>query len=236
MKSRLFMCLGGLALVSSLAIAGPVTCASVLLAAPNGNFGALVALGSTGCDIDNVNYSNFNTTFTAANVYTSVNGASNAPFGAILGFTYNYSTGVFPTGSTGSIGYTATFDPTEGTACPVGYTCGIDGVETQLNALLVGPSNPSETEGSVVTTYSGGYVGTAEVDNLTLGDETDQFTIPIVVNPAYVMKSALYNGGGPVDTFSTEVITGSIVPEPATFGLLGGALLALGVFRKRFGR
>jgi hypothetical protein len=234
MKSRLFLCLGGLALGSSLAIAGPATCASVLAAAPNGNFGALVALGSVGCDIDNVTFSNFNTTFTAANLYVSVNGASNGPFGSILGFTYNYSTGVFPNTAGLGVGYTATFDSSEGTACPIGFTCGIDGVEVQLNALLAngGP------EAIVTTTYSGGYVGSSQVDNLTLADETYQALIPIVVAPAYVMKSSVYNGAGTINTFSTEVITGALTsaPEPATFGLLGGALLALGFFRKRFGR
>jgi hypothetical protein len=102
----------------------------------------------------------------------------------------------------------------------------------QLNALLAsgGP------EAIVTTTYSGGFVGSSEVDNLTLGDETYQAMIPIVVAPAYVTKSSVYNGAGTINTFSTEVITGDVIPEPATLGLMGGALLALGLFRKRFGR
>lgn len=40
---------------------------------------------------------------------------------------------------------------------------------------------------------------------------------------------------GPI-TFPTEVITASFLPEAATFGLLGGALLALGLLGKKFAR
>ena len=225
MKSRLLLYLGGFALSSSLTIAGPVTCQSVL-SVGNGNFSQLVALGVTGCDVGNINFSSFNTTFTATNVLVAVNGFTLSPFGSIIGFTYSYLNGVFPGGG---VGYSATFDPTEGVVCPVGYTCGIDGVETQLNSLLGNGA-------SVTTTYSGGFVGTTTVDATSLANETNQTLIPIIPAPGYIMKAAVYNGVGTINTFSTEVITASIIPEPATLGLLGGALLALGIFRRRFGR
>jgi hypothetical protein len=222
--------LGGVALLSSSALAA-VTCQSVL-SSGNGNFGQLIALGATGCDIGNVNFSNFNTTFTAANVLVAANGFAGSPFGAIIGFTYNYLNGVFPGGG---VGYTATFDPNAATdgagglACPVGYTCGIDGIETQLNSLLGNGA-------SVTTTYGGGYVGSTVVDASSLSAETSQTLIPLIAAPGNLTKFAVYNGVGTINTFSTEVITADIVPEPATFGLIGGALLALGIFRKRFGR
>lgn len=225
MKSRLFLCLGGFALASSLAIAGPVTCQSVL-SSGNGNFSQLVALGITGCDVGNVNFSSFNTTFTATSVLVAINGSTASPFGQLIGFTYSWLNGTF---TAGGVGYTATFDPTEGVVCPVGYTCGIDGIETQLNSLLGNGS-------AVTTTYSGGYTGTTTVDATSLGNETSQILIPIIPSPGYIMKAAVYNGVGTINTFSTEVITASIIPEPATFGLIGGALLGLGFFRKRFGR
>jgi len=38
---------------------------------------------------------------------------------------------------------------------------------------------------------------------------------------------------GTGDTFSTEVITGTSAPEPAAFGLIGGGLLALGLWRRK---
>jgi PEP-CTERM motif len=223
MKFRLLLCFGGVAMLSSLAMASPVTCQSVL-SVGNGNFGELITAGA--CDVGNVTFSGFNTTFTASSVLVSLNGFTGSPFGSIIGFTYNWLNGVFPGGG---VGYTATFDPTEGTPCPVGYTCGIDGVETQLNSIL--------GNGAMVTTnYTGGYVGSSHVDSASNADETYQTTIPIVVNPGFVMKAATYNGVGTINTFSTEVITAAVIPEPATFGLMGASLLAFGIFRKRFFR
>jgi hypothetical protein len=211
-------------MLSSLAIASPVTCQSVL-SVGNGNFGELVAAGA--CDVGNVTFSAFNTTFTASSVLVSINGFTGSTFGSIIGFTYNYLNGVFPAGG---VGYTATFDPTEGVACPAGYTCGIDGVETQLNSLIGNGA-------MVTTTYTGGFVGSTEVDASSLANETNQTLIPIIPDPGYIMKAALYNGIGTINTFSTEVITASFIPEPATFALMGGALLALGLAsRKRFSR
>jgi hypothetical protein len=223
MKSRLLFCFGGIAMLSSLAIASPVTCQSVL-SVGNGNFGQLITAGA--CDVGNVTFSSFNTTFVPTSVLVSINGFTSSPFGSIIGFTYNWLNGVFPGGG---LGYTATFDPTEGVVCPVGYTCGIDGVETQLNSLV--------GNGAVVTTtYTGGFVGSTQVDAASLADETNQTLIPIIPAPGYIMKAALYNGVGTINTFSTEVITASIIPEPATFGLMGGALLAFGIFRKSLSR
>jgi hypothetical protein len=59
----------------------------------------------------------------------------------------------------------------------------------------------------------------------------------MIVAPTGITKVSTYNGQGTIDTFSTEVITGTNTPEPATFSLIGGLLLGLGVFRrKRFFR
>jgi len=191
----------------------------------------LEAAGS--CDIGNVTFSGFNTTFTASNILVSLDGVSSSPFGAILGLTYSVLSGTLPGGS---IGYTATFDPSAstdgagGVACPVNYTCGITGAESQLNSILGNLA-------VVTTTDSGGYVGMSHVDSATLGDETNQFTFPMIVPPTGITKVSTYNGDGTIDTFSTEVITGDVsnAPEPATFSLIGGGLLmlAIGVFRRK---
>src|ERR1700683_4029837 len=149
MKSTLLVFLGGLVMLSSPAMATEVTCASVL-AVGDGNYGELEAAGS--CDVGNVTFSGFTTTFTAADVLVATNGFSGTAFGQILGFTYNWLDGVFPGGS---VGFTATFDPLAhtdgagGIACGPGATCGIVGVETQLNSIL--------GNGAIVSTvYSGG--------------------------------------------------------------------------------
>jgi hypothetical protein len=222
--------LGGAVMFSSSAIAGMVTCQSIL-SVGDGNFGELETAGS--CDIGNVTFSGFNTTYTATSVLVATDGFAGSPVGSILGLTYSFLAGTFPGGS---VGYTATYDPLAstdgagGTACPVTETmCGITGVEAQLNSGV-----PIPNAAAVTTVYSGGYVGSSEVDALSLADETFQENIPLVVFPGGVTKVATYNGLGTADTFSTEVITGGIAtPEPATLGLVGGALLAVGVLRRR---
>jgi len=227
------MFLGGILLFSSSAMAGgagAVTCQSIL-SNSDGDFGQLETAGS--CDIGNVTFSAFNTTFNASNILVAADGVSSSPFGAILGLTYSVLSGTLPGGS---IGYTATFDPNAatdgagGVACPATLICGIVGAESQLNSIL--------GNGAIVTTLdTGGYSGTSSVDAAALGDETVQFTFPMIVAPTGITKVSTYNGQGTIDTFSTEVITGTNTPEPATFSLIGGLLLGLGVFRrKRFFR
>jgi hypothetical protein len=225
MKSTLLVFLGALVLLASSAMAAEVTCQSVL-SSGDGNFGQLEAAGS--CDVGNVTFSGFNTTFIAADVLVSANGFSGTAFGQILGFTYSYLNGVFPGGS---VGLTAVFDPLAatdgagGVACGPGAICGIDGVETQLNSIL--------GNGAVVTTaYSGGYVGSSVVNSTSLAAETYQATIPMIVAPINLVKAASYNGMGSINTFSTEVIAGE-TPEPGTLGLAGVALLGLGLLRRR---
>jgi hypothetical protein len=226
MKSTLLVFLGGVVMLSSSAFAGPVTCQSVL-SAGTGNFQALETAGA--CDIANITFSGFTTSLNATNLLVSTDGGAGTGFDQLIGLSYTYFGGSLPAGT---IGYTATFDPTEGIGCPAGFSsCGITSLEAQLLALA-GPTNLAV----VSIAYSGGFTGTGSTDALTTGDETFQTLIPQTNS---VTKLASYNGLGNISSFETDVNTGGVsaVPEPTTFGMVGGALLGLGFLgRKKISR
>lgn len=231
MKIRHLLFLTGVVLFSSSAFATELTCQS-FLSNGNGNFSQLEAAGS--CDVGNVMYSAFTTSYNPTSVVVAVNGFATSPVGSILGLTYSFLSNP----GTGTIGYIVTFDSNANTdgaggiACPPGDTCGLVGVESQLNSIL--------SNGAVIgTVYSGGFTGTSEVDAASLADETYQATNASVVPPASITELSTYNGSGTINTFSSEVITADLsqIPEPATSGLIGFALFGLGCFgRKKLSR
>ena len=225
MKSTVLVFLGGLVMLSSSAIAGPVTCQSVL--AVTNSFAALETVGS--CDIANITFSGFNTSLNATNLLVSTDGGAATGFNQLIGLSYTFFGGSLPGGT---IGYTATFDPTEGIGCPVGFSsCGITSLEAQLLALA-GPGNLA----AVNIVYSGGFTGAGNTNALTTGAETFQDLIPQTNS---ITKLATYNGLGNISSYETDVNTGGIsnVPEPTTFGMVGGALLGLGFLgRKKVSR
>ena len=103
----------------------------------------------------NVIFSDFNTTFAAADLIVATDGIASSDFGTILGLTYSYLNDVFPAGT---VGYTATYAPTpppterEEWRAQSTIPAGITGLEAQLNSIL--------GNGAVITTsHSGGYVG-----------------------------------------------------------------------------
>ena len=224
MKLKFLLFIGGFEICSSSAFAASVipTCQSVLTSG-DGSFDQLEALNLTGgCDVGNVNFDGFNTTFTAASVLVASDGGVGSLFGTEVGLNYSYFGGSF---GSGAIGYTATFTSTEGVACPVNDTCGIVGGFSQLAA--------EEGNGASITTAdSGGYTGSYTVSSD--GSETNEVTFSMVVAPSSLTKLATYNGVGGVSNFETDVIAGDTpnAPEPTTFSLLGGGLLlGLGMLR-----
>src|SRR5579863_9168524 len=148
----IFLFLGGLVVLSTSAMAAS-RCQSVLAGAGD-TFQALETAGS--CDVGNVLFSSFNTSFTASSVLVATNGGASSVLGSILGFTYNYVGGTLP-GGTNTIGWTATFDSTAGVGCPAGFSsCGIDAALGQLHVSVPNPA-------VVNTVYSSGFVGSASV-------------------------------------------------------------------------
>ena len=228
MKSTLkptLMFFGGLVMLSSSAMAANVTCQSVL--AVSGDFQALETVGA--CDVGNVLFSGFNTSLNPTSLLVSSDGGVSTGLYNLLGLSYTYLGGSLPAGT---IGWTATFDPTAGVGCPVGYSsCGIDSLEGQLLGLA-GSTNLAV----INVAYSGGFTGSGSVNALTTGGETYQVLIP---QTSSVTKLATYNGLGNISSYETDVNVGgtSSTPEPATFGILGVALMGLAFAgRKHVGR
>jgi hypothetical protein len=228
MKLKFLLFIGGIAICSSSAFASTVAqCTTILQeVGTNSSFDQLVALNNSGgCDVGNVNFDGFNTSFTASSVLVNPDGGVGTAIGQELGFNYSVlGSGTF---LAGTIGYTATFDSTQGAVCPVGDTCGIVGGYSQLSATV--------GDGASITTQdSGGYTGSYTVSSASDGTETNSVTFSMIVAPAYLTKEATYNGDGAVSNFETDVVTGetSNTPEPTTFSLIGGGLLiGLGMLR-----
>src|SRR5580692_10104873 len=108
MKSTVLVFLGGVVMLSSSAIAVPVTCQSVL-AVGSGNFQSLETAGV--CSIGNIDFSGFNTSMNATNLLASTDGGAGTGFSQRIGLSYTYFGGSLPAGT---IGYTATFDAASG--------------------------------------------------------------------------------------------------------------------------
>jgi len=169
-----------------------------------------------------VTFSNFSISGgeTAANVEVAANfSTSPLPYS---GFTFSDAAGSFPQSPT-TVSYEAQITPG---SCAVGFTCTLTGFADQV--LILDNVGASVT----YTNVPGG------VNTLSFSDQTVVSPGSIsVASPNVATVSATYNGSGTLDYFQGNFFSAatpvSSAPEPSSFFLLGGGLLAFGAVRLR---
>ncbi len=187
---------------------------------------ALVALGSTGCQIDDKLYSNFSYAPGAGAPVASLVIANENENAAVFltGWTFTSSTGSFNGNFT--LGFTVSVVTSGAGSCAA---CLIVSDTEQINS---GTTAPGPQTTSVLLT-PGGTVG---LNNTTVGNETGQ----TLYAPGITTLTKFATTGGlttttPLVSFETDIHEniGSSVPEPATFALMGAGFLGLALRRRR---
>ena len=220
MKKRIGLVLG-LGLLASLSSAqgAIVSCAGTTLS-------ALIALGSgpgNGCVVDDKLFNGF-----------SYAGSTNAPAASLVnasldsntatltyGWTFTSATGAFLGNFT--LGYTVTVIAS---LCP---TCVIT---SDTEQLLAGNAPPGPVSISVAESAG---LSPITIDNATFGDNTNGNSFAGVTTLTKLATTSGISATTPLLSFESDVrqtVLGT-VPEPATFSLMGIALLGVGLVRRR---